>query len=269
MFSRETKLFTRLLRVLLIGLLSGRCVGALAEDDDKKPEKIPPRIAMCVPLAVPIDSTTKMLVRGWGLEGAKEIRSSNPQLTFKVLSTAKAAIPNKQDAKQIGDTQVELEVTVAKDVQPGEVDLIIVQPDAESQPHKLLVGGDLVSGFTALLEMEPNDGFTQAQPIQIPHIVDGQVDGDGNVDVFSFELTDQQQIAIEVHAYRFGSNLDSILTVFDRRGSIVAVNDDAIDTKDSQIIATLAAGKYFVSLQDAHDRGGPAHPYRLTVKMKK
>ena len=63
------------------------------------------------------------------------------------------------------------------------------------------------------------------------------------------------------------------LTLFDQRGNIVAVNDDAQvingtqETKDSKIISTLPAGKYFICLQDAHDRGGPAHPYRLTVTL--
>ena len=44
-------------------------------------KKEPPRIAMCVPLAISADSTgvdsktpTKLIVRGWNLEGVKELR---------------------------------------------------------------------------------------------------------------------------------------------------------------------------------------------------
>ena len=188
MFSLLTKLWT----ALLISMLFTECCVARADSAEEKAEKAPPRIAMCVPLAVPIDATTKVIVRGWGLEGATEIRSSNPLLTFKILATAKATIPNKQEGKQIGDTQVEVEVTVPKEVQPGEVELTIVQPDVASSPHKLIVGCDKAAGSQALTETEPNDGFTQAQPLQVPQIVDGQVAGDGNVDVFSFELTENQ-----------------------------------------------------------------------------
>jgi len=57
---------------------------------------------------------------------------------------------------------------------------------------------------------------------------------------------------------------------FGRSPKVVAVNDDAHDTKgtkDSKITSVLPAGKYFISLQDAHDRGGPAHPYRLTLTV--
>ncbi len=273
MSSCHTTHRTPLLRVLFGGLLFAPCAFVLADDPEKKTEKVLPRIAMCVPLAVPMDATTKVIVRGWGLEGTKEVRSSNPKLTLKILSTGKAAIPNKQDAKQIGDTQIELEVTVINDIQPGEIELTIVQLDVVSQPHKMLIGSgsvldEAIVNGQALAEKEPNDGFTQAQPLLLSQIVDGQIDGDGNVDVFSFELSDKQEINFEVHASRYGSNLDSLLTLFDQRGNIVAVNDDAADaigSKDSKIVSVLPAGKYFISLQDAHDRGGPAHPYRLKI----
>jgi hypothetical protein len=269
MFSRQTIL----LLVLWTRLLIEPCAVASADEAEKKSEKVQPRIAMCIPLAVPADATTKLIVRGWGLEEAKEIRSSNARLTLKILATGKATIPNKQDAKQIGDTQIELAVTVTKDIQPTEVELIIVQTDKESQSHKLLIGNGQATRGPSLAEKEPNDGFTQAQPLHFPQVVDGQIESDGNVDVFSFELTDKQHIVLEVHASRYGSNLDSILTLFDQRGNIVAVNDDAQvikgmpETKDSKIFTLLAAGRYFISLQDAHDRGGPAHPYRLTVGL--
>ncbi len=280
MFSRTHSGSTLWWRVQLTCLLLGSCVPVLGDDKDKQASKAPPKVAMCAPLAVPIDATTKVIVRGWGLEGAKEIRSSSPQVAVKIIASGKAPIPNKQDAKQIGDTQVELEVVVAKDTQAGEVELTVVQPDGESQPHKLLLGTHRVVGAQLVVEKEPNDGFTQAQPLVLPQIIDGRIDGDGNVDVFSFELIAQQSITLEVHASRYGSNLDSLLTLFDGRGNIIAVNDDAQfttdqadktnkpgtrATQDSKITAVLPAGKYLASLQDAHDRGGPAHPYRLTI----
>ncbi len=111
-----------------------------------------------------------------------------------------------------------------------------------------------------------DDGFRQAQQIQIPQTVDGQIHGDKNVDVFSFDIADPQSVTFEVLARRHGSGLDSLLTLFDHRGHIVAVNDDHDGTTDSRITTELAAGKYFISLQDAQDHGGPAHPYRLVVQ---
>ena len=45
----------------------------------------------------------------------------------------------------------------------------------------------------------------------------------------------------------------------------IAQHDDMSGTTDSRIEQMLPAGKYFIVLQDAHDRGGEAHPYRLIV----
>ncbi len=243
-----------------ISLLAGVVVRGQDVAAEKKAE--PPRVAMCVPLGVPAGETTKMVVRGWALDTATEVRSSSPQIVFKVLSAASVAVPNGQDAKQVGNTQLELEVTVVEGVEPCDVTLTVVAPTGESPAHALLIG----SVHPLVADSEPNDGFRQAQPIQTPQAVDGQIHGDKNVDVFSFDLADPQSVTIEVLARRHGSGLDSLLTLFDHRGNIVAVNDDHDGTTDSRISAELAAGKYFISLQDAHDHGGPAHPYRLVIQ---
>ena len=242
-----------------ISLLSG---GAMRGQDAAETKAEPPRVAMCVPLAVAAGPTTKIVVRGWSLDTATEVRSSIPQISFKVLSAASVAVPNGQDAKQIGDTQMELEVTVVEGVEPADMTLTVVSPTGESSPHKLLIG----SIHPLVADREPNDGFQQAQPIQIPQAVDGQIHGDKNVDVFSFDIADPQSVTIEVLARRHGSGMDSLLTLFDHRGNTVAMNDDHEGTTDSRITAELVAGKYFISLQDAHDHGGPAHPYRLVIQ---
>jgi hypothetical protein len=118
------------------------------------------------------------------------------------------------------------------------------------------------------VEHESNDGFQQAQQIQVPQVIDGQIHADRNVDVFMFELDAQQTLAVEVQAARRGSGLDSLLTLFDQDGNIVGVSDDHAETTDSRLSVTLPSGSYYLSLQDAHDRGGPAQPYRLSVQAE-
>lgn len=115
-----------------------------------------------------------------------------------------------------------------------------------------------------MTETEPNDGFRQAQSLAIPQIVDGQIHADRNVDVYSIELLASQQLIAEVFARRHGSGLDSVLSVFDSKGRKIISNDDR-DSVDSKIEIRLEAGRYFLVVQDAHDRGGPAHPYRLVL----
>ena len=56
----------------------------------------------------------------------------------------------------------------------------MVTPKGESQPYTLFVGGE----FPVLEEKEGNDGFRQAQAIQVPQIINGSIHGDRNVDCF-------------------------------------------------------------------------------------
>ena len=169
-----------------ISLLAGGAVHAQDAAAEKKAE--PPRIAMCVPLAVPVSQTMKMVVRGWALASATEVRSSSPQVSFKVLSAASVAVPNGQDAKQIGDTQMELEVTVVDGVEPGEAILTVHSPTGESPPHRLLIG----SVHPLVADIEPNDGFQEAQQIQVLQR------GPGCAFAQIVEQPDQQDVASRV-----------------------------------------------------------------------
>jgi hypothetical protein len=248
---------------------AGRCLlcaaglaSLLAADDKPPPAKKPPRVALAHPLAVPTGRTTKVVLRGWELEQVTEVRLSRADVQLKLLGKAKATVPNKQDAKQVGDSQLELELTVAAEPAHGELTLVLAAPETESPPYSLLLG----ASEPRIDEVESNDGFRQAQPIRVPQVVDGAIHADQNVDVFVFDLAEPQTIVIEAIAQRRGSALDSLLTLYDEHGKIVDSSDDTLGTTDSQIERLLSAGRYFLSLQDAHDRGGPAHPYRLVVR---
>ena len=79
-----------------------------------------------------------------------------------------------------------------------------------------------------------------------------------------------QRIVCEVLAARHGSALDSILTLYNSAGQIVASNDDHDGTADSRLeLALPQTGTYYLSLTDAHDTGGPAHVYRLVIRPAK
>jgi hypothetical protein len=216
---------------------------------------------MCAPLGVPIGATTKLTIRGWKIDQTTEVKISSDKVAVKMVSKGAANIPGGQDAKQIGDQQVEVEVSIAADATAGEVTLTLVTSDGTSEPHTLLIG----AAHPLIAEAEGNDGFREAQGIDIPQTIDGQIHGDRNVDVYAVQIDKQQTLVVEIFAARRGSALDSSLTLFDERGNIVAISDDAGESTDSQIERTLSPGKYFISLQDAHDHGGPAHPYRLVV----
>ena len=232
------------------------CLSALHSED--KPEA--PRIALAVPFAVSPNATTKVMVRGWKLNRDIEARTTIGNVGLRVIKHENANIPNGQEAKLIGDSQVELEVTIPPDISVQTLPIVFVAGGVESSPYSLLVGGR----YPVVVEIEPNDSFRQAQPIAVPQIVDGQIHADRNVDAYSFELTEERRVTVEVIARRQGSGLDSLLTLFDSKKEIIATSDD-VELTDSRIEVSLAAGKYFLVVQDAQDHGGSASPYRLVV----
>ncbi len=225
---------------------------------EDKPEA--PRIALATPFAVSRNGTTKVTVRGWKLNRDIEARTKIGNVGLRMIKHDNANIPNGQDAKLIGDSQVELEVTIPPEIAIDTLPITFIAAGVESSPYSLLVGGR----FPVVGEVEPNDSFRQAQAIALPQIVDGQIHADRNVDLFSFELAVERKVTIEVIARRQGSGLDSLLTLFDSRKEIIATNDDA-ELTDSRLEVVLAAGKYFIVVQDAQDHGGSAHPYRLVL----
>ncbi|HZT81060.1 MAG TPA: PPC domain-containing protein [Gemmataceae bacterium] len=216
-----------------------------------------------LPLGAAPGKATKLTVRGHKLDAATAVRFPDSKATGKVLSKGKAPVPNMQDAKQVGDTQVEIEVTLPADGLGETVSFVVLTPAGETPPHRLLVDGQP----PVVAEKEPNNGFRQAQPVALPQVVQGGIAQPQDVDVYRFEGKAGQRVRLEVLAARHGSALDSILSLHDADGRLLARNDDADGSPDSRLEVTLPRdGAYFVSIQDAHDQGGPVHVYRLVLR---
>jgi hypothetical protein len=239
----------------------------LPAQDKKPPEKKEaPVVIVALPLGVPAGKATKVTLRGLKLDTATEVRFKAAKVTAKLVGKGKATVPAMQEARRVGDTQVEVEVTLPADVPEGAADFTVVTPAGESAPHSLLVEKTI----PVIAEKEPNNGFKQAQSVALPQMVDGVIAQNQDVDVYRFEGKAGQRVVIEVLAARQGSALDSYLSLHDADGKLLATCDDIEGSTDSRIELTLPReGAYFASVIDAHDTGGPAHVYRLVLKEKK
>ena len=237
-------------------------------DKEKKPEPkpAPPRLLVTLPLAITAGSTQRVRVRGQGLDEVTEITFTNapPALACRLLTQGKAEVPRDQDAKQVGDSQIELEILCPPETPAGIYPLRARSPHGASAGHALLV---LAPG-TLLEEQEPNGGISRAQPLAPGRILQGTVREDADVDVFRIEGRPGQWLIAEVRAARLGSALDPVLTLLGPRGEILAENDDGAGGRDARLRFQIPAGQThcFLSLTDAHHRGGPALPYLLEVK---
>lgn len=229
---------------------------------DKKPEKKePPRIVVVTPLTIAPGKPTKLHVRGLRLDTVTEIRFQDPKITLRpqIKAKNKLTLSNKQEPTRIGDTQLDLELTLPADFFENSVTFVAVSPGGESPPHRLLL-----ERAPPIAEKEPNNGFSQAQAIQFPLELAGTIDREQDVDVFRFEGQAGQRVVIQVLASRLGSPLDGVLALFDADGRILATDDDSAGKEDPRIDVRLPhAGSWFVSLLDAHDLGGAMYTYRL------
>ena len=252
----------------LLILLLAVVIGFAEEKKEEKKKPEPPSIAVAIPLGVVPGVTNHIKIRGQNLTNATEMHFADTNCRAEIIikSRGKAEVPKEIELKKVGDTQIDVELILAENTPAGTNVFTLLSPDGESKPHLLLV----MEPGSFETEQEPNGGFREAQKLQIPKRVQGAIQEPKDVDVFRFSGKAGQKIAAEVFAARFGSPLDSVLTLYDQRGQIIATNDDSDFGSDFLLRAELPAdGEYFLSLIDAHDRGSAAHVYQLAVTLEK
>jgi hypothetical protein len=223
-----------------------------------------PRVLVPMPLGIPVGTPTRLTLRGLRLDTATEVRCQAPKATAKLLGKGKASVPKAEDTPRLGDTQVEMELTLPPDYPGHSVTVSVVTAAGESPAQPLLVEREPI-----LTEKEPNNGFREAQALTLPVELQGAIGQPQDVDVFRFEGKAGQRLVLEVFAARFGSPLDPLLTLYDAAGQILARNDDVDGSADARIEITLPGdGVYFLEVADANDQGGPQYLYRLSVRAR-
>lgn len=142
-----------------------------------------------------------------------------------------------------------------------------------------------------IVEREPNDGLSTAQPVTVPVVVNGRIDGPGDRDGMLFTVDQYDEIAFRVDAKGLGSHItDPNLTLARPDGELIDRGDDRcvdcgqffttvgrkerLDSKFWHYFQTGnpndadAAGDYVLQIRDNSKRGGPHHPYRLLIRHK-
>lgn len=122
--------------------------------------------------------------------------------------------------------------------------------------------------FPPDFETEPNNTIGQADYIShadwfASHVA-GTIGAVGDWDMFTFWGLPGDTIAVSVAAARYGSGLDSVITLRDGNGTTLVTNDDYVGL-DSYLVYTLPDdGEYTVTVADFFDQhGGPDHWYDL------
>ncbi len=231
----------------------------------EKPE--PPRVMIVAPLAIAPGEMASVQLRGMKLDQATKVRieGSLELADLPIKKKEKAGPPPQVDAKEAGDSLVEIELKLPERLSEPIVKLIVETPEGTTQPHELIV----LSSDKLTVEGEPNERLAKAQPVELGRTIRGAIGQQRDVDAYRIAGKAGQTLVAEVVAARRGSVLDGALTLYDSRGAIVASVDDGPDGRDPVLRTVLPRdGDYVLVLIDAQDRGGTTHPYLLHVRSE-
>jgi hypothetical protein len=119
-------------------------------------------------------------------------------------------------------------------------------------------------------EVEPNDTPEAAMEITPDVIVNGAFDKTGDQDFLVITAAAGQTLTMDVDAQSLvdPSAADTLLTLFNPAGGVLAENDDFGESRDSFLQVTIPrSGQYLIRLRDLAGRGGPGFTYQATVRL--
>ncbi len=164
--------------------------------------------------------------------------------------------------QQVDANQVKVTVTVAPDCRLGEHVAQLRTAHGITEFRTFFVGP-----FPAVAEIEPNNEFDAAQPVEFNSTVTGIITSEDE-DRFRITATAGQRVSIEAEAIRLGTTMiDPWLAVEGPDGVEIAAQDDTPLLKQDCFVSFVAPadGPYTVLLRDSEYGGnGNAH-YRLHI----
>ena len=141
-------------------------------------------------------------------------------------------------------------------------DLTRLFPACAERPLPVYIGD-----FPELVEVEPNNTATNAQPVDAPCYVTGRIERPGDEDRFAFNAKKGEQFNFRVQGDTLGSQLDAWVRVEDATGKQLAFADDATTAVHDPVLnwTAPADGRYVVAIGDLFRKGAPEFRYRLSL----
>jgi hypothetical protein len=210
-------------------------------------------------------------VEGYNLTDAIEVIWSKPGVTSTISLnselTREVPRPSKDPTrKMIGDrgtrNRLTIESTIAPDAEVGFYNFRIRTPLGSTNLGRIYIGA-----LPENAEREPNDTTADAQPLALPTTVVGEIEKVGDTDCYKFKAKAGQEIVFEVIAAALNSRLDSVLTLSDESGRVLASNNDYKGGKDSLLAYKFTQdGEYVIRLSDLERKGQmEQYEYRLNI----
>lgn len=124
-------------------------------------------------------------------------------------------------------------------------------------------------------ETADNNTFAEAQNIQTPLVINGQIELPGDTDFYQFDAQQGDVIHAEILARRLNSPVDSLLRLFNADQELLQLNDDLEPAENMGLLTHHAdsalswhiqhSGRYYLQVSDSQYQGGKNYGYRLKV----
>jgi hypothetical protein len=223
---------------------------------------IPPSLAKIWPVGMERGSTATFSLEGRNLSGAKAVIFDAPGITAKIsqitdlpveaaghgFSTA-AAVPQAKKQSAM------LEVTVTKGVAPDLYHFRVQTPLGTTNMLPLDIG--------SLPEVKKSEK-TGAQTAVLPATLVGTIAAPGDSDRYEFDGKAGEDLVFAVIASKVASRLESLLTVSDSGGRVLAEAGRRDPNADATLNFRLPRdGKYTLTISDREGSGGMNDYYRV------
>ncbi len=108
----------------------------------------------------------------------------------------------------------------------------------------------------------------QPQPVQLPTVISGRVEAEGDEDAFRFAAKKGDKLLFRAESDALGFLLDPLLTLVDSTGKVIGEVDDTSRQRDCELAVTIPAdGDYDLRIRDLHRHGGLRYVYRITAQL--
>lgn len=232
---------------------------------------IPPSISKVWPAGMERGRSATFKIDGRSLSGARSVVFDSAGLTAKISDIT--AVPEKITGPRAGvDTSAQvplgkketakLEVTVAKDVEPGIHRFRIQTPFGTSNVAVMAIGS------LPEIDTREKSSTSAAKPerVELPATLVGTIAAPGDAHVYEFEGKAGEEMVFQVVASQLGSDLESLLVLRDSAGNVLARAGEKERTPDALLSYKLPkAGLYTVSISDRERGGGMDHFYRVNA----
>ncbi|WP_164100778.1 serine protease [Candidatus Laterigemmans baculatus] len=204
-----------------------------------------PRLLTTMPMGGQVGTTVEITITGEHLEGAEELRFSNPALVAKPkLDDKGAVVPNVYV------------VTIGADCPLGIHEARLMTRLGLSSSRVFNVGA-----LPETTRDRSNTSLETAYPIALDSVCNAVMTKQG-IDYYRFEAEQGQRVVIDCAAMGIESKLKPVLIVADEKGA-----DLQVERRGGAIDFTApSSGAYVIKVHDLTYNGGPHYFYRLAIR---